>query len=238
MTNDEFLVWQAAQDRLYELIDGVPVAMAGARFVHDRVAGNVSFSLKSQFRTNGSPCDSFSDDIGVVVGSGRIRRPDVAVHCPPFDEQATASDSPKLIVEILSESTASTDRFVKLEEFKALSSLDYILFVVPDAVDVVFWFRDPAGTWRHEAIRDLDVVIDLPKLEVSLAVTDIYERIPLRKQSVPLVARCGQRSRGPLRLCALLADGRLADTASGAGWSWGSWKPRCPPLTSTSLGRA
>ena len=180
MTNDEFLAWQAAQDQLYELIDGVPVAMAGARFVHDRVAGNISFSLKSQFRTNGSPCDSFSDDIGVVVGSGR----DVAVHCPPFDEQATASDSPKLIVEISSESTASTDRFVKLEKFKALASLDYILFVVPDAVDVVVWFRDPAEAWRHEAIRDPDAVIDLPKLGVSLTVTDIYERVQLRKQPV------------------------------------------------------
>ncbi len=191
MTNDEFLVWQAAQDRLYELIDGVPVAMAGARFVHDRVAGNINFSLKRQFRTYGNPCDSFSDDIGVVVGSGRIRRPDVAVHCPPFDEQATASDSPKLVVEILSESTASTDRFVKLEEFKALGSLDYILFVVPDAVDVVFWFRDPAGAWRHEAVRDLDAVIDLPKLGASLSVTDIYERVPLRKQPAPRLVAPG-----------------------------------------------
>ena len=37
MTTDEFLAWHKGQERKYELVDGVPVAMAGARRQHDQV---------------------------------------------------------------------------------------------------------------------------------------------------------------------------------------------------------
>ncbi len=37
MTVAEFLAWQSGQDRLYEFVDGEPVAMAGAKLRHDRV---------------------------------------------------------------------------------------------------------------------------------------------------------------------------------------------------------
>ena len=40
MTQDEFFEWQEHQDRLYELVDGVPVLplkmMTGASQAHDR----------------------------------------------------------------------------------------------------------------------------------------------------------------------------------------------------------
>jgi Uma2 family endonuclease len=104
MTIEEFLTWQAQQARKFEFVDGHPVGMAGAKLRHDRVTGNAFTEIRRQLRAAGSPCDAFTSDIGIRTAASRIRRPEVSVLCPPFDEDATISDRPRLIVEVLSES--------------------------------------------------------------------------------------------------------------------------------------
>ena len=101
MTIAEFLAWQVGQHQLYELVDGQPVAMAGAKLRHDRVTGNAFSEIRRQLRAIGSPCDAFTSDIGIRTPMGRIRRPKVSV-LRPFDEEAITSDSPRLVVEVLS----------------------------------------------------------------------------------------------------------------------------------------
>ena len=52
MTADEFFAWQEKQDKLYELVDGVPVLplkmMTGASRARDRVVVNVIASFHRQ----------------------------------------------------------------------------------------------------------------------------------------------------------------------------------------------
>ena len=95
MTEPEFLEWQRHQDLRYELVDGTPRAMTGARFRHDRVINALS-ALLDALEGIDSPCRPFNADIAVRVPSGDLRRPDVSVHCPPFDEEAMVSDRPRL----------------------------------------------------------------------------------------------------------------------------------------------
>ncbi len=85
MTEAEFLEWQLHQQQRYELVDGVPRAMTGARFRHDRVLVNTSSALLDALEAIDSPCRPFTADIAVRVPTGDLRRPDVAVYCPPFD---------------------------------------------------------------------------------------------------------------------------------------------------------
>ncbi len=131
MTVEEFLVWQTEQDRLYELVVGLPLAMAGAKLRHDRVMANAIRTIGNQLRASNSPCDAFTGDVGALTPVRRVRRPDVGVLCPPFDEDATISDRPRLIVEVLSESTEHVDRLFKLGEYQSMASIDYIVMVDP-----------------------------------------------------------------------------------------------------------
>ena len=192
MTVAEFLEWELEQEGRHELVDGVPQlvngvpqAMTGARFSHDRVVINVIFALTRLLRANGNPCDVFSADIAVVVPSGNVRRPDVAVHCPPFDDRAAASDHPKLVVEVLSESTQTVDQVVKLDEYQAIPQLDYILFIAPTRREVGVWSRGVSTAWQHTVLRAADAVIGLDVLGIVLPVADIYERVTLREESRP-----------------------------------------------------
>ncbi len=185
MTIEEFLAWQDTQEHRCELVDGRPVAMTGARMVHDRVAVNILTSLTSRFRASGNPCDAFSGEVGAVINPRTLRRPDVSVYCPPFDDLDYKTNRPRLVVEILSRSTQHVDQFVKLGEYQSLPVIDYILLVSPDQVEVGVWSRGDGGAWQNFVLDDIDAVVDLPTLAVTLPVRDIYERVALKSHPRP-----------------------------------------------------
>jgi Uma2 family endonuclease len=180
MTEAEFLEWQRRQGQRYELVDGVPRAMTGARFRHDRVLGNVFNALFDALNAIDSPCRPFTADIAVRVPTGNLRRPDVAVYCPPFDEDAMVSDRPRLVVEVLSESTEDTDQHVKVDEYQHLYAVDYIVLIAPRVVDVLVWARDEDRSWRSQRYQSLEDVVPLPLLGISLSLARLYSSVELR----------------------------------------------------------
>jgi Uma2 family endonuclease len=188
MTEAEFLDWQLGETDRYELVDGQPRAMTGARFGHDRVLVNIMTALQIALRATSSPYRPFSADIAVRVPEGNLRRPDIAVYCPPFDFDAMVSDRPRMVVEVLSESTFNTDHIDKLDEYKGIAALDYILLVAPRVADAQVWSRQPDRTWkrvRYEAVTD---IIPLPLLGISFSLVDIYESVALLPPRPKLVA--------------------------------------------------
>jgi Uma2 family endonuclease len=67
MTAAEFLEWCTFQEDRYELVDGVPVAMAGAKQVHDRLTVNAIIALgrvarrsvPARYRRHRDPCSEW-----------------------------------------------------------------------------------------------------------------------------------------------------------------------------------
>jgi Uma2 family endonuclease len=159
--------------------------MAGAKHRHDRMAVNAISEIRRQLRASGSPCDAFTADIGIMTPPGHLRRPEVSVLCQPFDEESMISDRPRLVVEVLSESTARVDRLVKLDEYKALESLDYIVIADPTRVEVGFWSRDAERAWRSETFQEAEAVIEVPDLGLSIGLVSLYERVPLPQRPRP-----------------------------------------------------
>ena len=185
MSVAEFLEWGSRQEDRYELVDGEPRAMTGARVSHDRVVVNVMTSLRNRLRAAGSPCDVFGADVALTVPGGNVRRPDLAVYCPPFDEQTMALDNPRLIAEVLSASTHRIDQLFKLEEYQAIASLDAIIFITPTVRLVGVWSRDEKKAWRRLEVRDEAASIELPKLGISLPLSEVYERVAFQDAAGP-----------------------------------------------------
>jgi Uma2 family endonuclease len=203
MTIAEFLAWQVAQDQLYELVDGQPVAMAESKLRHARVSGNAFTEIRRQLRAIGSPCDAFTSDIGIRTLPGRIRRPEVSV-LRPFDEEAMTSDSLRLVVEVLSESTERVDRLVKLDEYKLIETMDYIVIADPTRVEVGCWSRDAQRAWRTETFRETQSVIQMPALGLAISLATFYERVPVVPRPRPRLGlgRGGRRHRTSSRIAA------------------------------------
>jgi len=173
MTQDAFLEWCQNQEGRYELIDGVPVAMAGAKRQHDRIAANLGGMLFAALR--GHRCQNFTADFAVRIPSGNVRRPDAGIDCAPFDRDALAAGAPVFVAEVLSPSTRTFDQFQKLEEYKSVPGLRHILLIDPDAARVSLWSRDGDEPWRLSTMEGLDAVITLNEPEIAIDLATLYE---------------------------------------------------------------
>jgi Uma2 family endonuclease len=178
MSAEEFLEWDLRQEQRHELVDGVPVAMAGAKRAHDRVVTNAHAMLHGQLR--GKNCQNFTADIAVRIPSGNVRRPDVGIDCGVFDREATTVDTPFLVLEVLSPSTREFDMLRKLEEYKTIPGLAHIVLIDPDTPQAFHWSRTPGENWRHALLEGLEAVIHLPEIDCTLGLADLYDGLTFR----------------------------------------------------------
>ena len=188
MSADEFFAWQRDQDGLYELVDGIPVPhvkmMTGASVQHDRATVNIIISLGTQLR--GSGCRPTTDDVALRTSITTIRRPDVTVECGALVRDTYENRSPRLVVEVLSPSTSSIDRFKKLEEYRRHPTLRYILLVETRFPGAVLYRRDEdGGAWETSAYEAMTDRIDLPAIGAALDLADIYEDMTFEREPEP-----------------------------------------------------
>ena len=166
----EYLVWEAAQIERHEFHDGEVFARAGAEDRHVTAAMNFAFALRQHL--SGSPCRTYMSDMKLNVASAnQYFYPDVMVTCSPLDQaNALIKSEPKLIVEILSPSTAAYDRGLKFGYYRVLPSLQECVLVDLDtrAAD---WYRKGAdGLWVLHPFASGDVVaLANVALEISAA---------------------------------------------------------------------
>ncbi|MCL8380965.1 Uma2 family endonuclease [Xanthobacter aminoxidans] len=175
MSIAEFFAYRGEEGVRYELVDGILVrAMTGASQRHDLVLVNILATLHAKLR--GSPCRASTDDLAVVVPNGNVRRPDVSVSCGKLDDRSQQLADPRLVVEVLSPSTRGIDLVRKLEEYKSVPGLSYILLVEPDVPHALLWRRGAAG-WELEEVQGLDGGFDLPDIEAGLSMAELYDRL-------------------------------------------------------------
>ena len=186
MTLEEFDAWQPHQDVRCELVDGLVFAMTGATFAHDIVVGNLFLTIGNGLAAKGSHCRPFTADIGFKTGPATLRRPDLAVYCPPFDLQATRSTEPVLVAEVLSPSTERVDQMAKLQEYRAAASLHTILILAPDLIEIGIWRRQMGDAWQFDSITDdASAALDLTAFGFSIAVRAVYAGAELRHSGRP-----------------------------------------------------
>lgn len=184
MNFGEFTAWVAAQERKHELVDGEPRLMAGASRRHDRIARNALVVLDAQLR--GRKGQPFTSDTFVRIPAGNARLPDLGVDCGPFDDTALEAAEPALVVEILSPTTQAFDRTEKLEEYKTVGSLEYILLIDPDQPQARLYARDAERRWASVRIAGLDAVIAMPVIGVSLPLAELYRDLRFQPKPMPI----------------------------------------------------
>ena len=129
MTSAEFLAWEATQGLRWEFDGFQRVAITGGTDAHAAVQGNVVTALTTRLR--GKPCYARGPDMKVGIGS-RYSYLDASVSCTPVSRSSTVAADPIVIFEVLSESTAKTDRMAKLTEYRSLPSVQRYVMLEQD----------------------------------------------------------------------------------------------------------
>lgn len=179
MTVDEWRELQrTSHDIKYEYIDGQVYAMSGGTLDHAGIAVNVVIALNSAFGEG--PCIAYNSDAAVRLSPQRFTLPDITVTCDERDRgRITEVQSPRLIVEVLSDSTEAYDRGQKFGFYRACPLIqEYVLIATRyQAVEV---YRRTVQGWILQEYGPGDTV-EMASIGIGLAVNTVYRRteVPL-----------------------------------------------------------
>lgn len=167
----EYLDGEKNADIRHEYIDGYIYAMSGAKAAHNRIAGNLFAELRAHLK--GKPCQPYTADMKVRIGS-KYFYPDVMVDCSSLSDDSYFTETPTLLVEVLSRSTRRMDETVKRAAYTQIPTLQEYLLIEQDFVDIEIIRR--ANQWRSERYY-LGDSITLEAVGLTLTVEEIYDRV-------------------------------------------------------------
>lgn len=175
LTPEEYLALELESQNKHEYRNGQVYAMAGASNNHGTIALNLATLLRIQLR--GSGCRPYIADTKVRIEPRNIYYyPDVVVGCDPRER---GRDSflryPRLIAEVLSETTEAFDRGDKFADYRSLESLQDYVLISQNKVAVEVFQRDRAG-WMLRPYDAADELI-LPSVDFRCPITALYEDV-------------------------------------------------------------
>ena len=174
MTMEEFLAWDEGQEIKHEFDGFGPVEMVGGTFEHAAIQRNIAISVGGRLR--GAPCTFIGSDLKIEV-AGSIRYPDGFVVCTPVPRGALIVRDPVVIFEVLSDSTARTDRGQKNAEYAATPSMMRYVMLEQDAVMGTVWSRI-GGEWVGRQVG-AGAVLTMPEIGIEVPIDELYIDVDL-----------------------------------------------------------
>jgi Uma2 family endonuclease len=171
----KYLALEESSGIKHEYIRGDVYAMSRGTPMHASLQVAVSTAVRVALR--GRPCQVFSSDLAVRVdATDSTFHPDVTVVCGKLETSPTDANAvvnPKLIVEVLSESTEAYDRGAKASHYRQLPSLaEYVLVSQAERL-VEVHRKNERGRWEL-AVEARDGEVELASVEVRFTIDEIY----------------------------------------------------------------
>ena len=165
-------------DVKYEYHDGWVVAMAGGSLDHSAIAINVIEDIRREL--GDGPCRVYNSDAPVRLSPAEYRLPDATVTCDEGDRgRVTEIQSPRVIVEVLSQSTEKEDRTTKFALYRSCPSVQEYMLIATD-YQTIEVYRRSGEVWVYRSYGPGDPV-ELESIDVHLSVDHLY-----RLTEVPL----------------------------------------------------
>ncbi len=176
LTPSEYLEWEERQEFRYEYVNGEVYAMTGGTLNHNEIAVNLSTIFKNHLEDSG--CRVLSADGKVKIEeSNDYVYPDVSVTCDERDRRATKFIAhPCLIVEVLSPSTETRDRWEKFNLYRRSESLQDYVLVDANKIEIALYSKNDRGKW--EIIRyGAGDLVELKSINLSFSIDRVYKNI-------------------------------------------------------------
>ena len=179
LTPDEYLLIERRAETKSEYIDGVMYAMAGTSENHEMIVAAMVAALFDHFVDK--PCRVYPGNTKVRIPDRRkYLYPDIAAICgtPQFaDDQRDVVLNPHLVVEVLSNSTASHDRTRKFLWYQQIESLEEYVLVSQDEPLVETYHRQSDGTWTYTKLDRLEATLTLRSVNCAIPLQTVYSKV-------------------------------------------------------------
>jgi Uma2 family endonuclease len=165
----------------HEFHEGEILAMSGNNYEHSLIAANLIREVGN--RLKGSRCRPLDSNMRIsVVPGSRYVYPDVTVVCgdpqfDPMDFRPRSLLNPKVIIEILSESTEAYDRGEKFAKYRQMNSLEEYVLVSQFSPQIETFTRREDGTWLFSSWSGPEAVVKLHTLRIELPLSEVYSEV-------------------------------------------------------------
>lgn len=172
MTVEEYLALEETSQVKHEYVHGYVYAMAGGTLDHDSIANNVRAVIHNHI--GDGPCALRGPDVRLRVWESVYYYPDAMVTCDDtLSGSAVEVTAPRLIVEVLSDSTEAADRGHKFTDYQTLLTMEEYLLVDSRRRSVERFQRAAEGRWTYQRYA-ADDAITMQSIGLTCAVAAFY----------------------------------------------------------------
>lgn len=188
MSLAEFLRWDDGTDTRWELIDGVPVAMAPPAVAHGRLA--IRLGSRIDAALSARPSCFVQSEAGIVRAdrNDSFYVADLAVSCTSPGAGEQIIPAPVLIVEVLSPTTMTEDCQRKIPDYRRIPSVQEILAIDSERV-LAEVMRREGDRWITEIVQGREANLSLASIGLTVAMAELYDGIELPAASRPRAPR-------------------------------------------------
>jgi Uma2 family endonuclease len=174
MSPEEYLEFEHHSDIKHEYIDGEVYAMAGTTKAHNTISLNLAILFREKLKN--SNCQTFMADIKVNISNQkRFFYPDIVVTCDDNDDvNAYDIKFPKVIVEVLSESTEKFDRGKKFQYYRTIPSLQEYILISSQEYLIECFRRTKNDLWTLQTYEGLDTIFRIASFAIDAPLSEIY----------------------------------------------------------------
>ena len=186
MSIDEFLAWDPADGQAWQLVDGVPQAMAPASRTHGTLQGELGRRIGNHLRESGSRC-TLAVTPGVVPhiqASHNMRVPDLGVTCSGYDSEEAALSDPVLLVEILSPGNQA-ETWANVWAYSTIPSVREIVMLRSASIGADVLRRGGDSSWPREPERVTEGELLLQSIGLRLRLIALYDGTRLAQPRTP-----------------------------------------------------
>lgn len=177
ITAAEYLEGELRSEVRHEFVDGRVYAISGASRRHNEICLDLAANLQAHLR--GGPCRTYIEAVKVQIADDigeAYYYPDVFVACEPNDDDSHVVQHPKLIIEVLSESTARIDRSDKLTNYKRIPSVEEIVLIEQDWPEILVFRR--SEKWKRNLYTQFETIVRLDSIGYAAPLASFYQTNP------------------------------------------------------------
>lgn len=178
-TVEEYFKIDEASDIRHEYVEGRIIDMSGGSNRHSQIIVNVLAELRTRLR--GSPCRPRESNLRVRFGKKVLYGyADAVIVCEELQFDRTAGDettllNPRVLIEVLSDSTEAYDRGLKFERYREIESFEEYLLVSQHRPSVEVYRRQPSGLWTIQPpYRGIEATARIQSVGVELPLAEVY----------------------------------------------------------------
>lgn len=185
-TIQEYLEFEKASSERHEYYQGeifdMPghgelLAMSGASHRHNIIFSNIFVALGISLK--GKSCRPYGPDMRINIPENTLfTYPDISIVCGELiniEEDEDTVIRPTVLIEILSPSTKNYDRGEKFRLYRDIPSLKEYIMIDCKSINIEAFRINDKGHWELEEFKTLSGNLDMPSVNISLPILEIYD---------------------------------------------------------------